>query len=68
MKKHMNRKFTIECLGGEFYKISSYSEGLRFKVFRVTQCWNVRRNGELLQFYKSFSSHPRCHEVVSYDL
>jgi hypothetical protein len=23
---------------------------------------------EPLQFYKSFSSHPHCHEDVSYDL
>ena len=43
MKKAMNRKCTIECLGGEFYKTSSYSEGLSFKVFWVTQCWDVGR-------------------------
>lgn len=68
MKKHMNRKFTIECLGGEFYKTSSYSEGLKFKVAWITQFWDVGRNVEPRLFYKSFSSHPRCHEVVSYDL
>jgi hypothetical protein len=46
MKKPMNKKFTIRCLGGEFYKNSSYSIGLRFKVFWVTQCWDVGRNVE----------------------
>jgi hypothetical protein len=46
MKKPMDRKFTIECLSVEFYKTSSYSKGLRFKVFWVTQCWDVGRNVE----------------------
>jgi len=65
----MNRKSTIECLGGVFYETSSYSEGLRFKVFWITQCWDVGLNvEETLQFYKSFCSHPHCHKDISYFL
>jgi hypothetical protein len=60
MKKTMNKKLMIEYHGGEFYTPSFHSEGLRFEVSSVTQCWVMWRIlEEHPQFYKSFSSHTR---------